>query len=265
MRDTNHLQFRRKLRFIHALVIVSFIGLWVTLSSPFLGTKAPLISPLKLPPPVAVLRAATAVGPTGLGLHVGATLLHVLVGGLVGVIGGWSVGLAMSRSRTFAALLDPIIESVRPIPALAVFPLLILWLGIGFVAQMVVVAVATFSIIVIATYEAAIRVERRFVFMTRNFGGSTISELFFVLIPQTLPALIGALRICVALAFANAIGAEFLGAQHGLGYMIRNSRMTLNTAGIVVGTILIGALAVTVDISIRRFGRRSSRWLDSLM
>jgi ABC-type nitrate/sulfonate/bicarbonate transport system permease component len=254
--------FRFKVPLLYITVLTVSVLLWTILSVPLTPTGITMVSPLKLPSPTAVLNAAAAVGTQELLRHITATLLRVLAGGLLGTFLGWLVGLLMSQFSTFRSLLNPFIESLRPVPALAVFPMLILWVGIGFLAQMVVVTIATFSIVVIATHEAAVRVDRRFLLATQNFGGDAISELFFVLIPQTLPALIGPLRICVALAFANAIGAEFLGAQQGLGYMIRNARVTLNTAGIILGTLLIGVLAVAVDFVIRRLGQRSTKWLD---
>jgi sulfonate transport system permease protein len=234
---------------------------WVALSTPFGQGGHPLISSLKLPGPLAVLRAAIDLNWV-LVNSVLLTLSRVVAGMVLGSGTGVVLGLAMAHSNRLAQILDPLIEGARPVPALAVFPLLILWLGIGFGAQLVVVGLGVFVVIVVGVYESARRIDKRYLRFSRSLGADALTIQTMTILPMIMPALVGILRIASATAFTTTIGAEFLGAQGGLGFLIRNARITLNTEAILLGVITIGLLSWLVDKGIRGFGAKATRWVD---
>src|SRR5947207_2167451 len=97
-------------KLLYVSVILILGSLWITLTVIWPGRIEPFVSPLKLPSPMDICRAAGAVGFVPLLINIGATFLRVAVGGLLGTLLGWLTGLLMSQVRALDILLNPLIE-----------------------------------------------------------------------------------------------------------------------------------------------------------
>src|SRR5690606_25006802 len=126
--------------------------------------------------------------------------------------------------RTVTAILDPFIEMLRPIPALALIPFFVLWFGLGDTGKILLIALGGAVVMVVTVYEALERVPRIYVDAARTLGVNTLGVYRTVLLPAILPTFWSGVRVSSALSFGLGIAAEFMGAQDGLGYLILLAR-----------------------------------------
>jgi ABC-type nitrate/sulfonate/bicarbonate transport system permease component len=234
------------------LSILAVIVLWFALTEDGFG----VIGRLKYPSPRQVIETIVDLGPN-LTVHVFATFTRLFTGLLIGSLAGIALGLAMMRSPLLHAVLDPQIESMRPVPPIAMIPFFILWFGLAETGKVLIISLGTFMVLVVATVEAVRNVPPIYARAARTLGASEGAVFRTIFIPAIVPQLIGAVRVAAAAAFGLAVAAEFLGAQEGLGYLIINARRTLNTGLILVSVLLMGVLSSLLD----RFIRRGARWL----
>ena len=189
-----------------------------------------------------------------------ATMYRVVVGMLAGAILGVICGIAMSWNKWINSILDPLIEALRPIPAVALIPFFILWFGIGDTGKLILTALGGFTVMVVTTLEAIKHVSPIYIMAARTLGANRLTIYRTVILPAITPPLIGGMRVTVALSFALVIASEFMGAQSGLGYMIMLARRTLQTDAILVGVIIIGITSWIVDRMVRIIGNYLTRW-----
>lgn len=217
------------------------------------------ISELYLPSPYAVWNALVAMYPEIL-LHAGATFIRVLIGFILGGLFGVFLGLLMSWNSILKALIDPLVEGVRPVPAIAVLPFFILWFGTGNLGQVFLIALSCGSLLAVDTYVAIRNVSSLYIQASRCLGAGRLTLFWTVVMPSILPKLIAGVRIAAATSFTITIAAEFMGAQIGLGYLIMRSRRTLETQTILLCIGIIATLARVMDSSIRRLMGQLTKW-----
>ena len=158
-------QQRRK-KIISLVSVIAVIVIWYLATVQF-----KLITPLKFPSPISIFETLSRVQST-IVEHSTVTLLRVLVSFGLGSLIGMAVGLVMSRFQIVFAILDPIIEIIRPIPPIALIPFFILWFGIGNFGQILLAGLGTFMVLVVSTIEAVRNVPRIYVQAARSLGAS---------------------------------------------------------------------------------------------
>ncbi|GII92633.1 ABC transporter permease [Sinosporangium siamense] len=194
--------------------------------------------------------------------NLGFTLTRQAVGFLIGSALGIGLGLLMASSRVVNAVLDPLVELIRPIPPLAIIPLLILWLGIGVVPQVLLVVFGCFVIMVVSTVEAVRNVPRIYLSAARTLGAGSTRIYRTIVMPAIVPALVGSIRVAAAASFGLVVAAEFMGAQEGIGYQMILAQRYLRTDQIIVCIAVITVTAWLVDQAIRRLERRYTGWTE---
>ncbi len=217
------------------------------------------ISPLKFPGPLLVLAALKNIGPHLL-WHSLATLQLVLTGFIVGSLLGICTGFLMFSLHAVDALLFSFIEFVRPLPPIALIPFFILWFSLNPIGQVALVALGCFMVMVVSTREALHNVEVDTRRAARSLGAKGYSYYVEILLWAILPSLTAPLRVSLALAFALAIAAEFMGAQTGLGFIMMIARRTLQTETILLAVIVLGLESAIMDWLLRALMKRLTRW-----
>ncbi|MBW7883653.1 MAG: ABC transporter permease [Caldilineaceae bacterium] len=192
--------------------------------------------------------------------HSGWTILRLLAGTLLGAFLGILVGLAMSWSVILRAMVQPVILLLRTIPILALIPLFLAWFGGREVGNIVYIAFAVFSILVINTIEAVRNVPPIYIDYARTMGASRAQIYRTVIIPAIVPELTGGIRVVLGLAFAITLAAEYLFAQSGLGRIMILSERFLFTGRMIVVVILFMIYSVLLSALFLRLSRRMTRW-----
>lgn len=240
---------------ISLITIALIVGLWFLLTPDYIQQKV-------FPSPAWVWEAVYSLD-INLFTHAWSTLWRVLLGWGIGVFLGVQMGLWMTRNEKIYAVFNPIIEAVRPIPPIALTPFFIIWFGIGWSGQVILIALSCFMVMTVNTFVAVNNIPPVYVRAARALGASKKRIYRTIIRPAILPELVSGFRIAAALAFGVGIAAEFMGAQSGLGFMIMVARRTLNTNTILLGIIIIGLESVLVDQGIKLISRRRLRWNES--
>jgi len=232
--------------------VVVLAALW------FILTRS-LITPLYFPSPEQTIAVIGRMGPT-LWEYFLATLYRVVVGMVIGSVLGVACGLLMTWNRWANAVLDPLIEGLRPVPAIALIPFFILWFGVGDFGKFVLTSLGGFTVMVVTTVEAVKHLPPIYSMAAKTLGAGRLAIYRTIVLPGITPALISGTRVTVALSFALVIAAEFMGAQSGLGYMVMLARRTLQTDALLLGIIVIGITSWLLDRLVRLVGDRLTRW-----
>ena len=241
-------------RLIGLTVIAILLSIWL------IATLGGFVRPLFVPGPADLARGFEQWGPSmpdDIWQTVGLRIVPgFILGGLVGLV----VGILMAISQTFRAVADPIVEVVRPLPPLALIPLLILWFGIGIGTHVVMIAFGTFIVMVVTAYEAVRNVPPIYLQAAATLGASRAQTFRRVIVPAIVPDIFGGVRVAVAASFGYAVAAELMGAQGGVGWFMVTSRRYLLTENIVAALIVIVVMAFLADQLVRWVNRRLTSW-----
>lgn len=198
-----------------------------------------------LPAPLAVWHALARMAADGsLGLDVLTSLAELFWGFLIGTAAGIVSGVAMARSRGLRAFLDPIVETFRFVVPFSLVPLVVVWFGVSIIGKIFVVAYACYFVVTINTAAAIAGVDPLVLKAAAMLGVSGRRMLLQVMLPAALPRILTGLQVALAYAWVSVIAAEYIGASAGLGYLITNAQSGLETAKVMAGMVVIGALGL---------------------
>jgi ABC-type nitrate/sulfonate/bicarbonate transport system permease component len=195
--------------------------------------------------------------------HALATSARVLVSWIIGSVSGVLIGLLMARDKVIYNILNPIVEMLRPVPPVALIPLVLVWFGIGDFGKIFIIALACFMVMAVNTIVACGNVPLVYLQASETMGASKKTTYKKVFLPAIIPEIMSGARIGIALAFAITVATEFMGAKYGVGYLIMQASRTLNTAVVVLGTIIIGIEAFILERLLHMVSKRVTRWKES--
>ena len=189
--------------------------------------------------------------------HVGISVFRVISGVIFGALVGVPLGFAMGLSSTARGLFDPIVEFMRPIPPLALIPLIILWFGIDETAKIFLLFLASLFIMTIAARSGVSSVGISKVHAAYSLGASKLQILRHVILPNALPEIFTGLRTSMGVCWGTVVAAELVAADKGVGSMIMIAKNFLQTDTVVIGIIIIGVIGYIIEI----FMRYLENWL----
>jgi ABC-type nitrate/sulfonate/bicarbonate transport system permease component len=192
-------------------------------------------------------------------LHVGVSLRRVLVGYIVGCSLGILLGAVIGRIRIVAEFVDPIVELVRPISPVAMVPLAMLWFGIGELSKYFIIIYATVIIVLLNTAAGVSRTPIMRIRAAYCLGATDYQVFRKVILPSAVPYILTGMRVALGFSFMGIVAAELIGAREGLGFLIMNSQLLLQTDQLFVGLLTLGVLGLIVDRIFRAILARSMR------
>jgi len=244
---------------LSASTIVAVVFLW------WLVTSQGWVRPLFLPGPG---RVVTTMGNLATNGFAGSTLWEHTLASLARVFMAFGAacflavptGVLMSISEPVKGVFDPLIEFYRPLPPLAYLPLVIIWLGIGESAKVVLIFLAVFAPIVLNTRAGVNAVPREQTLAAASLGASRWQLVRHVLLPAALPEILTGFRVGIGFGWTTLVAAEMVAAESGLGFMVLNAKDFLATDVVISGILVIGAIAYAFDLLIRRVEQRFVPW-----
>lgn len=217
--------------------------------------------PNLLPAPSMVWEAGRELAETGqLVRDITVSLQRAAAGFALASLIGVSLGLVMGRIKLLSAVLEPILQMVRPIPAIAWVPFSILWFGVGEAPKVFVIAIGVFFPVWLNTYLGSRGMERTYDEVSRVFGVRGLEAFARVVFPATLPHIVAGLRVGLSLAFILLVAAELTGTSEGMGALISQSQLVFRTDRMVVGMVLLGITGALVDLLFARIVKRFAYW-----
>jgi taurine transport system permease protein len=171
-----------------------------------------------------------------------------------------SLGFAINLSPTARGIVEPLLEIYRPIPPLAYLPLVIIWFGIGEFAKILVIFLGILPSLLIATDEGLRSVSPDRVNAARSLGATRAQVVWRVWLPHALPNILTGARIGLGTGWATLVAAELVAATRGLGFMIKGAADFLVTDVVILGILVIAALAIAMELALRLLQRTLTPW-----
>lgn len=224
-----------------------------------------LVPPLFLPPPGAVLAQFRVVAADGfvdatLGQHLAASLSRVLAALAAALLTAIPLGLAVGLSPVARGIVDPIVEFYRPIPPLAYLPLIVIWFGIGEGAKILLIYLAVFAPILIATAAGVRATPPDRLNAARALGATRGQLVRRVVLPGAVPDILTGVRLGLGAGWSTLVAAELVAATRGLGFMVQSAAQFLVTDVVVMGILVIAAVAFAIELALRLLQRLLAPW-----
>ena len=182
-------------------------------------------------------------------------LLGYLIGGVLGIL----IGLLVGERPTVRMTIGPVIEALRFIVPFAWIPLTVLWFGTSLTGKVVLVAYAVFFVMVVTTARSIATVDPTLTRVGTMLGMGPWQIAFRVHLRAAAPGIASGARAAAAIGWIAVVAAEYIGASAGLGLMITNASMSLATATVIGGMIVIGIIGGMVSWLV---GRAAALWLN---
>ena len=250
---------RRRALAVRLGSIGAFLGVWALASG--IVELGRLFNPIFLPGPWVVAGKVLKLAADGqLWPHVGATLERVAIGFTTGALLALTLGVLAGHVRAVRAVVEPVVELLRPIPPLAMLPLFIVWIGIGEGAKVGFITYATFFPMFLTTVHAVGRIDPRLLRAAQSLGARRRQLFLNVILPAALPEILTGIRLGVALSFFVIVISEFIAAEAGLGYLINDGRNFFLVAQMLGAAVLLGLLGSLGNAAVGWLERRLLRW-----
>ncbi|MEP4248285.1 ABC transporter permease subunit [Tateyamaria sp.] len=220
------------------------------------------MDPLYLPSPEGVWSRVLRIADEGfrnfsLWEHLGYSLFRVFVGFFFGALIGIPLGYAMGLSNWARGWFDPIVEFMRPVPPLALIPLIIIWFGIGENGKIILLFLAALWIMAIAARSGVSGVKISKVHAAYSLGASKAQIMRHVIVPNSLPEIFTGARVAMGVCWGTVVAAELVAASQGAGMMIMVASKFQLTEIVLMGIILIGIIGFGIDMLMR--------WAESIL
>ena len=176
---------------------------------------------------------------------------------------GVTLGLAMGRSRLAEACLEPHINALYATPQVALTPLLMMWLGLGFGVKVAVIFLFAFFPILINTASGAKNVSASMVEVGRAYLAPPRQILFKIIFPAALPFIMAGVRIAIGRGLVGMIVAELFTAITGLGAMLELYGNIFETAKMFVVIIVLAALGIGLIHATQALERKLASWKET--
>lgn len=217
--------------------------------------------PFVLPSPILVAERLAAELTSG-------TLPHHARLTLAAALGGFGIALAVSLALGYALAHIPALERIvapqlaatQAVPVVAIAPLIILWVGVGLEARVLVAALVTFFPILSATVVALRAVPRELIEMARISGATRLQLMRMVELPLALPGIFGGAKAGLALATTGAVVGEFVGGRDGLGALINIARGLFDTPLMFAALAVLAAVTLLFYLAAALLERALVRW-----
>jgi NitT/TauT family transport system permease protein len=188
------------------------------------------------------------------------SLRPFVVGYGLAILFGVPLGLVVGRFRAMEAALGIYITAGYAMPLVALVPLLVLWLGLGFTVKAAIVFLMSLFPITINTWLGVTAVPKTLIEVGKSFVASDSVILRRIILPATLPYIMAGIRLAVGRAVVAMVIAEFFTTISGLGAIIINSANNFDTATMFVPIVILMALAIGLNGLIGFVEQRVAPW-----
>jgi NitT/TauT family transport system permease protein len=241
---------------VRAISVVVVLGGWE-----LLGAQ---INPVFLSTPSRIVLALGALLRNGqLFEALRISLLGIVLGFSAAIVVGVPLGILMGRNRTAEAALEPWVNALYVTPRVALIPLLLIWFGIGFEAQLVVIFLSSVFPLIVNSYAGVREISSNMVDTARSFCATERQLFFEVILPATVPFIMTGLRLGIGQAVIGMIVAQMFLALSGLGKLLVNYGDFFKTDYVFAVVIVIGVLGVILTEGVKILERRFAHWKET--
>ncbi len=239
--------------------VAALFILWTVVS------KLQVVDDMFLPSPAAVWAAFLDILQNGykgtsLFMHIAESMIRLFSAFFLAVVTAIPLGLISGYSPKIRAAIDPFIEFYRPLPPLAYYTLLVIWLGIENESKIVLLYLAAFAPLYISAVSGVKQIPADRIHGALSLGASKPALFTQVIFPSCLPELFTGLRTAIGFTYTTLVAAEMVAAASGIGWMVLDASKFLRSDIIFIGIIIMGLLAMLLDGAIRYLEYRLVPW-----
>ncbi|MBU3142920.1 ABC transporter permease [Clostridium sp. CF012] len=231
----------------------------------FIVTVLGWVDPKLVPSPQSVWTALVDILQNGyknytLLQHLGTSMGRLVIAFFAAAVMAVPLGLASGYNSKTRAIFEPIIEFYRPLPPLAYYTLLVLWLGIENESKIALLFLACFAPIYISCVSAVMKIKEDYINSAYTVGANKQQIFIHVIFPACLPDIFIGLRTALGVAYTTLVSAEMVAAKSGIGWMVLDASHYLRSDIIFLGIIIMGITGVLLDKSIQFVERKIVPW-----
>lgn len=235
--------------------VVTLIGVWA------LGSTVWASGAFQVPTIAATWSALVEMWRSGeLWTDFTASLERVGIGYAISIVVGVALGLLIGSFRSAEAFFEPQLGFLRYIPATALTPLLLIWMGIDEAPKIALIVLGTVFYNVLMVADVTRAVPRELISAAYTLGAKRLTVLRRVILPHSWPGIVDVARINLAAAWLMLVVAELLAAQDGLAFRIIRAQRFRRIDRMFALLLVFGLLGIASDIALRSFRNLSARW-----
>lgn len=245
--------FKNKLTVETLITLVTFIMLGIGW---YLIAKSKIISDIFIPAPAKVWQSFTETLTQGykgntLLKHLADSMARLGIAFILAAITGIPLGLVCGYSSKLRAVFDPLVEFYRPLPPLAYYTILIVWLGIEDLSKITLLYLATLAPVYVAAMSGVKNIKADFINGAYTLGANRRQVFWHVILPACLPYIFTGLRTAMGAGYSTLVAAEMVAAVTGIGWMVLDASRFLRTDIIYMGIMVMGITGIMLDKILR--------------
>jgi putative hydroxymethylpyrimidine transport system permease protein len=192
--------------------------------------------------------------------HLPATLREVMIGFLMAVIGGVSLGVAMFFSDFLKKMIYPAVLISQTVPIIALSPVFVLWFGYSIWSKVAVTVLIAFFPIVVSTYDGLKSCDPEYGELLKSMGATRRQLFMKVQVPMALPSFFSGLKLAIVFSVVGATIGEWLGASEGLGYYSKRMSGSMNAEGVFAAVVILSAVGMLLFCIVLFIQHRVMSW-----
>jgi NitT/TauT family transport system permease protein len=237
------------------LACIGLLGVW--------QIGALVLSTDSFPTALEALRAIPSIlGDKESLINILASIRRMAIGFGVGVMVSIPLGLMMGRSRGVASFFNPLLMVTYPVPKAALMPIIMLWLGVGEVAKILVIFLGVSLPVIYHSFQGAKAVEEKMLWSGAAMGLSAMQRMIRIVLPAALPEILTGCRTGLVLALITMVTSEMIARQSGAGNILFNSLDMGQYDTVYAMIIIIGAMGIGLDAAFEKLRGRLVRWSE---
>jgi NitT/TauT family transport system permease protein len=243
---------------LRLVIAAALLGAWEALP------RSGLVNASFLTPASEVLATLWALIASGeIWAHVAVSLRRVALGLSASVAVGVPLGLVMGWFRTFEASVDGPLQAGRQVSAIALFPVFILFFGIGELSKVVIIFWASVWPVLLGTIAGVKAIEPLLLMSARSMGARGPALFRKVILPAAAPSIFTGVRLGAAYAFMVLVAAEMIGANAGLGFLVLHSQEVFRIPEMYAAIVGLALFGLTVNNLLLALERRATAWREA--
>jgi NitT/TauT family transport system permease protein len=239
-----------------SLAIIIFLLLWE-----LCGRNGWLVNPLFLPPFSKVVQTLGDLVANGDVLrHASISLRRAVTGFCGGLVFAIPMGLALGWNKRLETFLNPLLQMFRNLPILALFPVFVMFFGIGELSKGVIIFWAVIWPTLLSTIAGVKSVDPQLIKAARSMGTSSLRLFVTVVLPAALPYIFTGVRLSAANSILVLVAAEMIGASRGLGYALYFYQMNMMVPQMYAYLVIMAIIGVSLNGILELVEKRSFSW-----
>ena len=237
--------------------VVFFVLVWEAVS------RSDMVQLTLFPPPTHVVLSLVEMAASGeLTRDFAVSTTRAIVGLGIGSFFGVWIGLLTGRCELMNYVITPLFQILRPLPPVAIIPLVIVWAGIGEASKIFSISFAVFFPVWINTHQGSSQIPMQYLWSAKSLDLGVVATVKKIIVPASLPFIVAGVRNGVAIAFVMVFVSELAGASSGIGYQISVSHLAYRIDRMVASLFILGIAGATTDLAFILAMKWKFRWLE---